>query len=284
MEFVIITGLSGAGKGRVKSIMADLGYYCVDNLPVELLGAAIEMAKADSARFGRMAFVLDARSNRDFGQLTEKLEDMAMRDISVRILYLEAREEYIVKRYKETRRRHPLDGEYPELARAIGAERELLEPLRRRADTIIDTTGLSANQLTEKLAPIFGHEGKSPVMATEVRTFGFKNGIPPDADMVFDVRFLPNPFYIAELKPLTGLDAPVSEYVMRFPEAQRFLRVLCELLEFLLPQYQAEGRQKLVIAIGCTGGRHRSVTLAERTGEFLKRGGWRHEVLHREIG
>ncbi|GHV32440.1 nucleotide-binding protein [Clostridia bacterium] len=266
MQIVIITGLSGAGKGRTKSIFSDFGYFCADNLPPELLEPM-----AGIGRFERVAIVADIRAHADFDALLAFREKHA-----ARVLFLDADNAYIARRYKETRRRHPLDARCHDLNAAIDAERKLLTPLRELADMTVDATNLSANALREQLLPVFGDS--APEMVVETRSFGFMYGIPPDADMVFDVRFLPNPFYIPELRPLTGRDKTLSDYVMSFAEAGEFAARLKELMGFLIPRYRAEGRQKLVIAIGCTGGRHRSVTLAENLGKALG-----CEISHRDI-
>ncbi len=283
MEFVILTGLSGAGKGRTKSILADFGYYCIDNLPLELLGLMVELAQVRHDRFERVALVVDARSNERFDAVFEALEHMRALNFDVKVLFLEADNTYILRRYKETRRRHPLDDQYPEMDAAINAERQLLTPLRQVATNVVNTTNLSSNQLRDVLVPLFGDASTRMQMVTEIRTFGFKHGLPMEADLVFDVRFLPNPFYVTELRPLTGKDAPVHDFVMDFPQCGQFLRKLCDMLAFLMPQFQAEGRQKLVIAIGCTGGKHRSVTIAEEVGHFLTRENYAYTMLHRDI-
>ena len=277
MELVILTGLSGSGKGRVKSALADMGWYCVDNLPPGVAPAMVEYALGQG-RHDRLVLVTDARSCRDFGPVLDYTRRAKGMNVKTRVLYVEADQEYIVRRYKETRRRHPLDAQNPSLEDAIEAERSLLTPMREHADMTLDATGLSHNQLSEKLAPWFGPGGAAPEMYIEVRSFGFMRGTPSDADLVFDVRFLPNPFYLSELRPLTGRDAPVAEYVLNRPEAVEFLERLYALADYLIPQYRAENRQKLLVAIGCTGGKHRSVAIAEALGKHVNAA-----VSHRDL-
>ncbi|MCL2084449.1 MAG: RNase adapter RapZ [Oscillospiraceae bacterium] len=283
MELVILTGLSGSGKGRAKSILSDMGYYCVDNPPPEMICAMAEYAAARGGRYEKMALSVDSRGCRAYEPVLESLRRVEAMGVKTRILYLEADAAYIIRRYKETRRRHPLDDGCPSLEDAIEAERRLLAPMREHAEMTLDATGLSANQLTEKLSPLFGPGGAAPEMRVEVRSFGFMRGLPPEADLVFDVRFLPNPFYVRELKALTGRDAPVSDYVLNRPEAREFLERLFALVDYLIPQYRAESRQKLVAAVGCTGGKHRSVAVAEALAAHISAHGVCPAVLHRDI-
>ena len=282
MELLIVTGQSGAGKTRVINALEDIGFYCVDNIPPALLGGFADLAYAPSAaRRDRTAIVIDARSGKMFRELPDALAELRHRHIPYRILFLEAASEVLLRRYKETRRRHPLleecDGS---LEDAIREERRLLMPIRQSADYVIDTTSLSPSQLRGRIVSIF--EGDIVPMLISCLSFGFRNGLPQDADLVFDVRCLPNPYYVPELKEHDGTEKAVSDYVMDSPESHEMVQKLEELLAFSIPLYQREGKSQLVIAVGCTGGRHRSVAVACRLAAHLRQLGYKIELSHRD--
>ena len=267
MKIVIVTGMSGAGKRTALKVLEDAGYYCVDNLPVELVLKFVELAMA-SRRQVNIAIGVDVRVGDTFSDLTKVLERMQHRKYEYEVLFLDADDEVLVKRYKETRRNHPLAGDH-RVIEGIQKEREELAFIKDKADYIIDTSTLLTRDLKQELEKIL--------------SFGFKYGIPEDADLVFDVRFLPNPYYIDELKPLTGNDKPIKDYVMGFDIAHQFLEKLTDMIEFLIPNYILEGKNRLVIAIGCTGGRHRSVTLANELYNRLEGGEYGIKIDHRDI-
>lgn len=263
MRCVIVTGMSGAGKSTALKVLEDDGYFCVDNLPVQLIGKFIELAKNRKEEDqNRIAVGIDIRSGQDLPLLLPVLDGLCESDVSLRILFLEASDETIVRRFKETRRTHPLarDGR---IGKAVAEEREKLKFLKKRADYIIDTSQLLTRELKIELEKIFVEGRSFRNMMVTILSFGFKFGIPKDADLVFDVRFLPNPYYVDSLRNLTGMDAPVRDYVMENDTAREFRSRLVDLIRFLIPNYIQEGRNQLVIAIGCTGGRHRSVVFAE---------------------
>ncbi len=270
MEMVIITGMSGAGKSTALKMLEDNGYLCVDNLPVALLEAFSELAFSSTEGRQKIALGIDSRSGRDIEKLPGILEDMTERGRPYKILFLDADDEVLVRRYKETRRMHPLspDGRVDE---GIAKEREQLKELRVRANYIINTTRLLTRDLLAQLRTIFIDKRTYSNLNITIVSFGFKYGIPKDSDLVFDVRFLPNPYYIKELKKYTGEDGPVHDYVMGFKEAGIFLDKLEDMMTFLLPHYVEEGKNQLIISIGCTGGKHRSVTLAIELYERLKK-------------
>ncbi len=280
MRFVIITGLSGAGKTHSLRCMEDFGYYCIDNMPPILIPKFAELCNTSQGKLDKIAVVCDIRSGDMFSQLFDALDEIKKNGYSYEILFLNADDNALIKRYKETRRKHPLALK-GRLADAIALERRLLEDVYKRADNIINTTNLTQKQSRAELAAIF--EGDECVPITiNVLSFGFKYGIPLDADMVFDVRFLPNPYYIDELKGHTGLESCVSDYVMQFEQSKKFLNMMTEMVDFLLPQFIEEGKKHLVIAIGCTGGRHRSVTLTEALNNHLKKNGNFVTAIHRD--
>ena len=281
MEILIITGLSGAGKTRAADVCEDLGYYCVDNLPAALLGRFAGLCAASHGRYERVALVIDGRSVSDYGELETALEELQVLDCTVRILYLEAALTTLIRRYKESRRPHPMGAPGLSIRQAVEREQAFLAPLRARADMIIATDGMGLNQLRAEMCALLQRsEGRFSVIVT---SFGFKQGIPPEADLVFDVRCLPNPYYEPDLRPLTGLDGPVADYVFRNENAQALLAKLTDLLAFWVPLYEAD-RQLLNIAVGCTGGRHRSVAMAQAIGQALEEQGMLVTVVHREIG
>ena len=283
MRFVIVTGMSGAGKSTALNRLEDMGYFCVDNLPISLISKFAEMAYTPGSEIQRVALGVDVRSGEALGKLEDVLEGMAAASQKYEILFLDAADEVLVKRYKETRRTHPL-ARGGRVDRGIAQEREKLAFLKRHADYIIDTSKLLTRELNMELEKIFveGREFKSLVVT--VLSFGFKYGIPADADLVFDVRFLPNPYYLEELRPKTGNDPEIQQFVMNSPEAGEFLDKLEDMVRFLIPNYIKEGKNRLVIAIGCTGGKHRSVTLTNALYERLKKNQkYGLRVEHRDI-
>lgn len=261
-KLIIITGMSGAGKTVAIQSFEDLGYYCVDNMPPTLIPKFLELMKDSTNTISKVALVIDLRSREFFDALYDSLDAISELDwLDEHILFLDATNETLVSRFKETRRSHPLDHQGLPL-KGIEQERIILDELKGRAQTIIDTTNLKPKQLREKIHEKF-HPDKEPVFSVHLVSFGFKHGIPIDADLVFDVRFLPNPFYMKSLRPLTGLDLEVKNYVFRWKETEKFNEKVLDLLLFLLPQYKKEGKSQTVVAIGCTGGQHRSVALCE---------------------
>ena len=263
VTMVVITGHSGAGKSEAIAAFEDGGYFCVDNLPPRMIGSLGELFRHPGSGVERAAVVSDVRGGDYFDDLIQVLDDLDADGVKPRVLFLEADEETLVDRYKETRRRHPLAPE-GRIVEGIRAERELLSPLRARADVVMDTSDLTSGALRSRIAEeMLGSDGGGKLALT-LLTFGFKNGPPRDADLTLDVRFLPNPHYVDELRPLTGLDQEVREYVESGTQAGEFYGRLLPLLDFLVPAYVAEGKSHLTIAIGCTGGRHRSVTVADR--------------------
>ncbi len=280
---VIITGLSGAGKSEAIAAFEDAGYFCVDNLPPQMIGALGELFRLPGSGVERAAVVSDARGGEYFEQLNQVIDDLIGDGITPKVVFLEAHEEILTDRYKETRRRHPM-APTGRIIEGIERERELLAPLKARADVVIDTSGETAATLRRRISEELIDSDNSNRLAVNLLTFGFKNGPPRDADITLDVRFLPNPHYVDELRPLTGLEPEVREYVEAGTMAGEFYGRLLPLLEFLIPAYVAEGKSHLTIAIGCTGGRHRSVTVAERIWrEFSTREDVAVRVTHRDI-
>jgi RNase adapter protein RapZ len=281
-DLVVITGFSGAGKSTAMNVFEDAGYFCVDNLPPEMIRGLVELFMHEGSKVARAAVVCDVRGGEFFETLSAALDELEAAGGSRRLLFLDADEQTLLNRYKETRRRHPL-APRGSIAGGIARERELLEPLRERADAIVDTAGLKAQDLRRRIAREFLPRQTAAKLAVSFQSFGFKHGPARDADLLFDVRFLPNPHYVPELKPLTGLDPEVVAYVGRDGQLDEFYARLHPLLDFLLPQYLAEGKAHLVIAIGCTGGRHRSVAIAEAlAGRFRERDDVVVEVVHRD--
>jgi UPF0042 nucleotide-binding protein len=282
LKFVLITGLSGAGKTETVRILEDLGYFCVDNLPPALIPKFAELCIQSEGKINHVALVCDIRGRGFFDHLIEVLEDLEDSGFSYEILFLEASDETLVRRFKESRRRHPLlpDGSVLD---GIRQERHRLEELRGRAHRVIDTSFITPRELRQELSRWFGEAASHRAMTVSVISFGFKHGLPLDADLAIDVRFLPNPHYVESLAPFTGNDAAVRDYVLKWSVTQRFLQKLLDLIEFLLPQYVKEGKQELVIAIGCTGGQHRSVTIANHVADFIREQGYVVNVEHRGI-
>ena len=284
MEILIISGLSGAGKSRAAECLEDRGYYIVDNLPAEMMVTFARFCAAAGGRYDRLAFVYDVRAGEPFRRLNEAVDQLRAMGLRCRLLFLEAETKVIINRYKETRRSHPLCGNgAASIEEAVNRERVMLEPVRRKADFVLDTSAFSTAKLRSTLLTLLG-DGAGGGLHVTVMSFGFKHGIPADADLVFDVRFLPNPYYIEELKPQTGNDKGVQDYVMSFPETGIFLDKLTDMIQFLIPNYIKEGKYRLVIAIGCTGGKHRSVTLANKLYERMKaEGHYGIKLYHRDV-
>jgi len=281
MKFVVITGLSGAGKSQAMRCMEDLGFYCVDNLPPVLILKFAELCFTNGGEIQKIAVVIDIRGGKFFDDLFESLDELKNKGYKYEILFLDASDETLIKRFKETRRIHPLSVE-GRIIDGINAERERLKELKIRADKIIDTSNMIPSQLKEEIKKIY-IEGSVNNIMISILSFGFKKGIPLDADLVFDVRFLPNPHYIPELKEFTGNDSSVREYVMKWPESIEFVKKLNDLVDFLIPYYEREGKFQLVIAVGCTGGKHRSVTVANILYNYLKEKGQRVKLNHRDM-
>lgn len=282
MEFVVITGMSGAGKSQTIKYMEDMGFYCIDNMPPRLFTKFAELCSSSDSTITKVAFVIDARGGALFSELVECIDDFERNIGNCDLLFLDADTDTLVKRYKETRRMHPLakDGK---LIDGIESERAKLSDIRKRADYIIDTSDLKPKELRERLKDIFLSEAENISMQVTIMSFGFKYGIPIDADLVYDVRFLPNPFYIAEMRDKTGLDRDVSDYVKESPITGEFLKKLFDMTDFLIPHYIEEGKTNLVIAIGCTGGKHRSVTVATELYTHLISDGINAYINHRDI-
>ena len=269
MECLIITGLSGAGKTRAADVLEDLDYYCVDNLPVALMTRFAELCLDTRGRYEKVALVTDIRDREGFGELPNTIEELRKMDCDVRILYMDADVPTLVRRYKESRRPHPLAEKGMSTEEAVHKEEELLAPIKRSADYVVNSSSMTLGVLQNRLFSLFAEEGRKRGLDVTVMSFGFKHGIPLDADLVFDARFLPNPFYVDELRPLSGLDRPVAEFVFSHPQTRSFLEKLEDMISFLLPYYIEEGKLTLTIAIGCTGGRHRSVALASALHKHL---------------
>ena len=283
MRFVVVTGMSGSGKRTVMKMLEDVGFYCVDNLPIQLIEKFVELIAMPNSEISKVALGLDVRADQSFGDAQRVLEKLRKNGYLFEILFLEASDSVLLKRYKETRRMHPLSPE-GRVEEGVHKEREILKGIRDKADYVIDTSNLLTRELKEEIDHIFVRNEEYNSLMVTVLSFGFKNGIPADADLVFDVRFLPNPFYIDELKHKTGNDKEVQDYVMSFPEATEFLEKLVDMLDFLIPNYVKEGKHQLVIGIGCTGGKHRSVTLANELFTRMKEhGNYGIKLYHRDI-
>lgn len=283
MRFVVVTGMSGGGKSTALKMLEDAGFYCVDNLPASLIEKFVELITLPNGEITKVALGLDVRADQSFKKTTKILQDLKTKGYQFEILFMEASEEVLIKRYKETRRIHPLavDGRVED---GVRKEQKVLSDIRKMADFVIDTSNLLTRELKAELDHIFvANEEYNSLMVT-IMSFGFKNGIPADADLVFDVRFLPNPFYIEGLKHKTGNDKEVQDYVMGFEDAEIFLQKLTDMIQFLIPNYVKEGKYRLVIAIGCTGGKHRSVTLANELYARMKdQGHYGIKLYHRDV-
>lgn len=277
----IVTGLSGSGKSTAARALEDLGYFVIDNLPLVLLPQCLELSASDAKNERRLAVVIDVRNREYLDQYAAIIRQLKASGYQLETCFFEAADEILVRRFSETRRRHPL-GESADLLEAIERERQLLQPVRETATKIIDTSGLNPHQLRKILLETFSDQEFSPLML-QLESFGFRYGLPPDADLVFDVRFLPNPYYLTELRPLSGLDLPLRQYVLAQPDCQTFYAHLMQMLDFLLPLYIAEGKSYLTLALGCTGGRHRSVSLVEELSHQLTSDRIRVSVVHRDM-
>ncbi len=282
MKYVIITGMSGAGKSTVLKFFEDIGYFCVDNLPPSLIPKFLELCDKPNSDIEKVAIGIDIRGGKMFDDFFTYLSEIKNEKNLFEILFLDCSDDVLLKRYKETRRSHPL-AKNERIISGIIRERELLSDIRRKSDYIIDTSNILARQLKQKINDIFIENKSFDSLMINILSFGFKYGIPSDADLVFDVRFLPNPFYIDELKPLTGNDISVHDYVMNFEESKIFLTKLIDMIDFLIPNYIKEGKNQLVIAIGCTGGKHRSVTLANELFYALNKKENSSILTHRDI-
>ncbi len=284
MEFLIVSGLSGAGKSTVMSILEDSGFFCVDNLPPVLIPKFAEVCLAGMGSYERVAMVCDIRAGEQFDGLFQAMDTLKAMEFRYKVLFVDADTAAIIQRYKETRRSHPLLAETGSLSKAVERERAAMEPLRARADYIITTTTLPVRKLRGQVLDMFApHRNTVSEMSISITSFGFKYGIPLEADLVFDVRFLPNPFYVAELRPLTGLDKGVADYVFATPSAQELMEHLRGLMDFLLPHFVEEGKSALVIAVGCTGGRHRSVAVTHALCEYIQGLGYGAGETHRDM-
>ena len=283
MRFVVVTGMSGGGKSTALKMLEDAGFYCVDNLPVPLIEKFMELIMTPGTEITKVALGLDVRADQPFEDVQRILQKLKDDGYTFEILFMDASDTVLIKRYKETRRMHPLSPE-GRVAEGVEKERAILECIKKNADYIIDTSNLLTRELKEELDRIFVRNEDYNSLIVTILSFGFKNGIPADADLVFDVRFLPNPFYFDELKHKTGNDKEVQDYVLSFPEASDFMEKLVDMLNFLIPNYIKEGKYQLVVAIGCTGGRHRSVTLANELYARMKdHGSYGIKLYHRDI-
>lgn len=282
MEFLIVTGLSGAGKSKAVEMLEDIDFVCIDNMPPQLLPAFGQIV-LKSPPESKFAVVIDARIGSGITEFSSALDELQDMEVPYKLLFIDCEDSVLVNRFKETRRRHPLANEYNQsIGEAIAAERETIAPFKLRADFSIDTTYMSSKQLKDRIAGLFLGNGEQ-TLRVQCMSFGFKYGLPSDADLVFDVRCLPNPFYVPELKSLTGLDDAVSNYVMESEQSQEFLQKLTDLLDFSLPLYKEEGKSELVIAFGCTGGKHRSVTFAEAMSRHMRERRLHCSTIHRDI-
>jgi UPF0042 nucleotide-binding protein len=283
MEFLIITGMSGAGKSRAADILEDLDYYCVDNLPVALIPRFAELCMATQERYEKVALVMDLRERDGFDELFRTLDDLGGSGCTYRILFMDADVPTLIKRYKESRRPHPLGGRGRSMEDAIKREYELMTPVRARADYVINTSGLTLGKLQQRVFSLFGGEDTREGLTVNITAFGYKYGIPMDADLVLDVRFLPNPYYVEALREKCGLDEPVRDYVFDSDVSREFMEKLTGLIDFLLPLYTEEGKFSLSVAVGCTGGRHRSVAVAQALGDHLRERGVKAENYNRDL-
>ena len=282
MRFIIVTGMSGAGRTQASHCMEDMGYYCIDNLPPVLIDKFADICRHSQGKLEKVALVMDLRGGYLFEQLTDELRNLKNSGYEYEILFLDSSEETLIKRYKETRRKHPLASE-GSIIEGIRREREILSQIKAVSDYIIDTTNMTLGNLKKKMEELFGGGENSENFRVEVESFGFKYGMALDADLVFDVRFLANPYYKENLKKKTGLDKEVSDYVFSDKSTEEFCEKLRDLLDFLVPKYNEEGKNNLVVAVGCTGGRHRSVAVAEHLALYLKEKGNNVVVNHRDI-
>ncbi|MBR3422294.1 MAG: RNase adapter RapZ [Ruminococcus sp.] len=284
MDLLIVTGMSGSGKSSVMDVMEDIGYYCIDNIPPKLIPQFVDLCRKSDSAIDRIAVAVDIRTGDMFAEIFRAWQSLKTEpDVTVRVLFIEADDEVIVKRYKETRRKHPLDEKFNgNLHEAIQYERNQLSQLREVADYYIETSGFTASQLKEQVKTIF-LEHTSDSLMIKVMSFGFKYGVSTESDLVFDVRCLPNPYYVKELKSHTGIESCVQDYVMGFEQSQKLFEKLTDLIDYLIPMYVQEGKSRLVIAFGCTGGKHRSITFAEYMAKHLINKGYKVQKYHRDI-
>lgn len=284
MQLVIITGMSGSGKSMAMQVMEDIGYYCVDNLPPQLISTFVDVCEHSEGGLSKIAIATDIRSGEMFAEIYDCWKNLKQHpQLDVKVIFLEASDEVLLKRYKETRRKHPMEEKCGSLQEAIAYEREQLQQLRPITDYYFETSHLSVAQLKQEVRTIF-LEKKSDSLLIKVMSFGYKYGVSTESDLVFDVRCLPNPYYIPELKSHTGCEECVRDYVMQFPQSMELFGKILELLDFLIPLYISEGKSQLVVAFGCTGGKHRSITFAELMGDALREKGYRVHKMHRDIG
>ncbi len=282
MHFLLVTGMSGAGKSRTVATLEDLGYYCVDNLPITLIPQFAEVCFAATERYEKVALVTDVRAGGDFNQLFGSLDSIRAMGCEYSILYLDTDTDTLIHRYKETRRKHPLMTRGVSMPDAIEKERHMLEAVKSRADYVVDTTKFSAAALREHLIKIFSETDAGELMQVTVQSFGFKYGIPMEADLVFDVRFLPNPYYEISLREHNGTEACIRDYVFQDGVADQLMQHLTRMIDFLLPRYASEGKASLVICIGCTGGKHRSVAITEALTSYINQSGGNATAVHRD--
>lgn len=281
MDFLVITGMSGAGKSQAMKVMEDMGYYCMDNLPPALLSKFADLCRESKKPINKVAVVVDIRGGEFFKSLFQNLDELSNNGIKYKILFLVASDNVLIKRYKELRRPHPLapDGS---IINGINKEREVLQDVMDRADYIIDTSKLTLGMFREEISKLFLEGGEKRNISVSITSFGFKHGILLDGDLIFDVRFLPNPYYIPELREFSGETDDVKDYVFKWPQTNIFITKVIEMLEYLIPYYVEEGKTQLVVGIGCTGGFHRSVAIANKIGEILKSNGHRTIINHRD--
>ncbi len=283
MEFLVITGMSGAGKTQASNILEDMGYYCIDNMPSAMIPYFAELYSQMPGRSANVAFIIDVRGESDFLPLLSELDVLKAKGYCCRTVFIDCENRILVNRYKETRRVHPLVTlKNISVSEALALERKLLEPVREKADYIIDTTNLTSHQLRDKLLAI-QNTSRTRSLVVTCLSFGYKYGIPTEADLVFDVRCFPNPFYVPELKNLTGLEGEVKDYVFSAGQVREFMNKLFDMMDFLIPLYAEEGKSQLTVAIGCTGGKHRSVAIAEALAEHFRTGGLNPITVHRDI-
>jgi UPF0042 nucleotide-binding protein len=282
MDVLIVTGLSGAGKSQAVDCMEDMGYFCIDNMPPALIKDFIKLSVQDRIKIEKAAFVVDIRGGEFFDDLKESLDDLQASESKFKILFLEASDEVLIRRFKETRRAHPLSGT-GSIQDGIQKEREKLSEIRKIADYILDTTTMKVANLKTEIGALLQSGKETDTFTITLESFGYKNGMPLDADMVFDVRFLPNPFYLSSMKHLTGNSKRVRDYVMKFPETKQFIKMVQDMVALLIPLYAREGKSHLVIAFGCTGGQHRSVVITNAMGELLTQQKTRVLKVHRDI-
>lgn len=283
MQFIIISGMSGSGKSRAVAALEDLGYYCVDNLPIALIPTFAQVCMAATEQYQKVALVTDVRAGGNFDQLLSSLDSIRSMGCDYRILFLDTATQTLINRFKETRRKHPLMNEGLSMTQAIQREREMLEGIRGKADYVVNTTRLSAAGLRDHLIRLFSPGGSERLLDISVQSFGFKYGIPTEADLVFDVRFLPNPYYEISLREHNGTEKEVRDYVFQGGMADELMNHLTALIDFLIPRYIAEGKTSLVICIGCTGGKHRSVAITEALAEHLRGNNGSVTVAHRDF-